>query len=370
VSFFAVVVRNLVRQRVRTALTIVGISIGITTIIALGALTGGMRSTLEQFLELGGADFIVAQKGASDLSFSMVPADDAARLNQREDIAWADGVAMHVARVGTNPYFLLLGVDMPTAHIVPALTAGRLPDPANADEIVLGEQAATSLGYAIGDTLVIDRQPLTVTGIYRSGATMLNGGGITHLATVQQLGSKPGLVTVIFVKARDAAVTDEVAAAVRADYPQVSTIETIDEYGQVDQGMRILDALNLAISILAVGIGAIGVMNTMVMSVFERTREIGVLRAVGWSSGRIIRMVRTESLILCVFAAFVGIVLGVAATRIVMVVDVVRSFLEPRYDATIFARALLVAVVVALVGAVYPALRAVRLTPMEALRHE
>ena len=126
----------------------------------------------------------------------------------------------------------------------------------------------------------------------------------------------------------------------------------------------------MAISVLAVLLGAIGVMNTMIMSVFERTREIGILRAVGWSGRRIVRMVISESLLLCLVAAVMGLALGWLAAQGVARIPAVQSYLEPAYSADIIIRALVVAIGVALAGAAYPALRAARLLPVEALRHE
>ncbi len=71
-SFLSLIARNLVRQRTRTLLTVLGIGIGITTVVALGSITQGMKATSEDLLRVGGADFMVAQKGAADLSFSTI----------------------------------------------------------------------------------------------------------------------------------------------------------------------------------------------------------------------------------------------------------------------------------------------------------
>lgn len=181
---------------------------------------------------------------------------------------------------------------------------------------------------------------------------------------------KPGVITTALVRMTPGTDPEQLERSIERAQPEVAVIRNQSQYSEVDQGFQMIDAMNLAISLLAVGIGAIGVMNTMVMSVFERTREIGVLRAVGWDGGRILRMVVGESLILCVIAMFVGSLLGVLATRAVLLSKTVSSFLEPEYTAAVFGKALLVAIVVALAGAAYPTYRAIRLTPMEALRHE
>jgi putative ABC transport system permease protein len=193
---------------------------------------------------------------------------------------------------------------------------------------------------------------------------------MASLAALQEATAKTGVVTAVYVKVKEGLDPEEVAASIRNDSPLLTTVANLGEMSRVDQGIEIMDALNLAISALAVGLGAIGVMNTMVMSVFERTREIGILRAVGWRGSRIVRMIMGESIVLCLIAAVVGSLLGVLASRAVLLIPAVRALLEPQYTVDVFMRALVVAVLVALAGALYPALRAVRLTPMEALRHE
>lgn len=370
-TFFALVLKNLFRQRMRTGLTVLGISIGITTVVALGVVTESLKASSGEILKMGGADFMVAQEGAADLSFSIVSEADAEALAGYPNVARAEPALFHIVRVGANPFFFIIGWR--TEGIVehpPPLLEGRVWEADAEDEAILGRRAANSLGVSLGDVVTMDKRQFTVVGVYQTGRLYEDGGAYLPLSTVQEMAGKSGVVTAVFVTVRPGADPQEVAMGIERDFPNLATISTVGEYGKVDQGVRMLDAANIAISVLAVGIGAIGVMNTMVMSVFERTREIGILRAVGWSGQRILRMIVGESIMLCLVAAACGTALGVAATRAILLIETVRNLLEPQYHVDVFVRALAVAVVVALAGAAYPAFRAIRLTPMEALRYE
>lgn len=370
-SFLALVFKNLVRQRIRTGLTVLGISLGITTVVALGVITNSFKNSAAEILRLGGADFMVAQEGAADLSFSTVPASDIDAVRSYPGVERAEGMLFNITRVGSNPYFITIGrepqdlIDNP-----PPLREGSVWEADASDQILLGHRAAGDLDAAVGDTVTVDDHEFEVVGIFETGKRWEDGGAYAPLGVVREMAAKFDVFTAIFVTVQPDADAEAVAQGIEVDLPNLISISDVSEYGKVDQGVEFLDAANLAISVLAVGIGAIGVMNTMVMSVFERTREIGILRAVGWSQRRILRMIFTESLILCVAAAAVGTVLGVLATRAILLIDLIRNLLEPQYTVDVFIRGLVVAVVVALLGAAYPALRAVRLTPMEALRYE
>lgn len=370
-SFLALILKNLIRQPVRTGLTVLGISVGITTVVALGVIAGSLKAASGEILKTGGADFMVAQKGTADLSFSSVAEADWAAVAARPDVERASGVLFHITRAGSNPFFPLLGIrPADLAANPPPLQGGTLPAADSPAEILLGDTAAGELKAGVGETVTIAEISFQVVGIYHTGNTWEDAGAYAPLATVQKAASKPGVVTAVFVTVRDGADPAAVAAAVEQQLPNLTTVSEVSEFSEVDQGMQIIDAANLAISVLAVGIGAIGVMNTMVMSVFERTRQIGILRAVGWGSLRILRMVIGESLVLCGIAAVAGSLLGVLATRAVTLIPAVRTLLKLEYSPEIFLQGLLVAVIVALAGAAYPAYRAVRLSPMEALRYE
>jgi len=371
VSFGALVFRNLLRQRVRTILTVLGIAVGITTVVALGAITEGLRATSGDFVNAGGADFMVAQDGASDLTFSAVPARDVDRIAALDGVERANGALIEVSKQSGNPYFLVFGYEPESLADEPlTLVSGRLLELGAESEAILGSKAAAELGLEVGGTIEIDRHAFEVVGIYEVDDKLRAGGAIVPLAILQDVSRRQDVVTAIHVIVSRGADPDAVADAVERDLTGLAAIRNVDEYSKVDQGFEIIDAANLAISLLAVGIGAIGVMNTMIMSIFERTREIGILRAVGWRGSRILRLVVYESLFICLIAAAFGVALGILASRAVLLVPSVSTFLAPSYPPELFVRALAVGVLVALMGAIYPAARAVRLSPMEALRHE
>lgn len=370
-SFAILIFRNIFRQRTRTALTVLGISIGITTVIALGVITNGLRSTAGEVIRAGGADFMVGQKGSADLTFSTITEDELATIAARPDVERAIGALIVVKRVGSNPFFATVGVDpVQLADVELTIEEGRRMAPGSVDEAMVGTGAAADLGVGVGDSLTIDGRAFQIVGIYRTNNLWQDKGAYVPLTTLQELAGRGGVVTVVYVTVKAGQDPTQVATAIESDQPGLVSILNESDYGQIDQGMQMIDSANLAISFLAVGIGAIGVMNTMVMAVFERTREFGILRAVGWKGRRIIGMIIGEALLLCLVAAVVGIILGIVASRGALMLSSVGGLLKPQYSTSVFLQGVIVSVVVALIGAAYPSFRAVRLTPMEALRHE
>ncbi|MCX6065589.1 MAG: ABC transporter permease [Chloroflexi bacterium] len=124
------------------------------------------------------------------------------------------------------------------------------------------------------------------------------------------------------------------------------------------------------ISLIAIAAGGLSVLNTMLMSVFERTREIGVLRALGWRRAAVLVMILREAVLLGLLGGLAGIALSFGLIALMKLNAALGSWVDPVWSWDIFARAFLLSIFLGAIGGLYPAYRATRLQPVEALRYE
>ena len=137
----------------------------------------------------------------------------------------------------------------------------------------------------------------------------------------------------------------------------------------MNQGLNVINTAVWGISLLAILIGGIITVITMMKAVSERTREIGVLRAIGWTRKRIIKMIIGESILLSLIAIVIGMMVGIGVVEILSTTQML-SGLSPSYSVLLFLKGVVVALLLGIIGGVYPAYKASKLEPTEALRYE
>jgi putative ABC transport system permease protein len=143
---------------------------------------------------------------------------------------------------------------------------------------------------------------------------------------------------------------------------------TVSEHLSHSEGFRLGKAMSWGTSLLAILVGVLGVMNTMLMTVFERTHEICVLLAVGWKRSRIMRMILYESALLGLFGGIIGVTIGVIGVKLLSKAPAIRDLLQPDLSPGLFSLSVLIAVAVGIISGLYPAWRSSRLTPSLALQ--
>ncbi len=375
--------RNLLRQPTRTSLTLMGIGIAIMAMVSLGGLADGLVDAMTAMTSKGGAQLVGMEAGAS-VDLSTIDEGIVRRIASLPGVAHAEGFLTGYATVGDLPFFIVFGYQ-PRGQLIrdfrivegQALTANR--------QIMIGRVAADNFNKRVGQTMRLFNSSFRIVGIYETGTPFEDGAGIISLRDAQNLFGQPHKVSFMGVRLEDPLQAEDVrfvgialedssrAEAVEheieARFPEVS-ISRASKFAEDASDMQMMQDSTWAIAFLALLVGGAGMMNTMVMSVFERTREIGVLRALGWRRGRVLRMILRESLALSLLGAAVGLVTGVVAIAALNRVPAMAGFVRARFSPGLFAQAIVTALVLGAVGGLYPAWRASRLRPVEALRYE
>ncbi len=380
-SFLSLMVKNPFRNRTRAALAIVGIAIGIATIVVLGMITGGLQSATTSTLKAGAAEITVTPIGSSGFGAVGGTLNEslATSLQNITGVSSTAGIlqlssnitgASNSSSSGFGEGLLINGINSNELSLegIDSINGSFFTN-GSSNELILGTTAASSLNKTVGSTINLFGTNFTVTGIYQTGNFITDSGAFMSLNTLQNLTSNDGKISEIAVNVTDNANVTTVSQAIQNAYPnQLTTTTAAAEASRINQGLGFINTASLAISLLAIVIGGIGIINVMIMSVFERTREIGVLKAVGWRSSRILTMILGESIILTLTAAVVGIIVGVVGVTVLLMVT--NAGFKPELTLSILLRALGIAFLVGIIGGLYPAFRASRLPPTEALRYE
>lgn len=361
-------VRNLWRRRTRTALTLLGIGMSIAAIVSLGGIMRAVGDIITNTLSADQAELAAMEAGVSDTGYSSIDQRVGARIAALPDVEAVAGMVMAVASSEKVPLIVVFGYHPQEFAIRHFRIVEGEPLSASRQAIV-GRQLAETLGLKVGSTLRLLQSTFRVVGIFETGIGWEDNSVIVPLRDAQILADKPRQVTWYTIKLRDPSRAEAVRDYLNAHFPEVQvslTSEFVENMPDMQQGQQMVGQ----IAFLAVLIGAVGMLNTMLMSVLERTREIGVLRALGWSRRRVLGTILREALALGLAGAVVGIPLGMALAWALNQIPLVKGFISARYDLDLFLTAVAVALGAGVLGGLYPAWRATRLRPVEALRYE
>lgn len=393
-------------NKLRSALTILGVVIGVATVMTVASMVQGIRSQIFNAIEVAGPQvfYILRFFTQTPLDPDRLPyelrirpilnATDASAVRRVPQIVYAQLWLQIFARmensgVRTQTMIVYAGDDRFMEILGGTLLRGRLftrAELTGANVIVLEEQAADRLFgqlEPIGQLVRVNGQPLRVIGIYQKPANIFeppgqqNGGAVPFQTARERFRYNESYDLFIAVKARPGVPIPVAKDAVTSALRRVRNLRpgipnTFDLVTQ-DQILDVIGNLTgyfflamVALSSVALMVGGIGVMAIMMVSVTDRTREIGLRKAIGATRGEILWQFLVEAATLTLLGGLLGIVVGLAAgegLKYAMGVDTA----VPLWSA---ALACAVSIAIGLVFGLYPANRAARMDPVEALRHE
>lgn len=382
---------NLSRKKSRMAFLLAGMAIGIATIVVLFSISAAMRQEIGNSLDEFGANIVVAPKSdAMALSYGGVVVgtvsygsrelgqDILDRIRSIKDSASLANLAPKVLgavrarRADTSSrnerLVLVVGVDFDREFAMKKWWKVDGRRPAGAGEAILGYGAAQTLAIRPGETLLLDGRGFAVTGVLEETGGQEDNAVFMSIRPAQGLLGKEGRVSMVEVAAYcNSCPIDEMVAQISQAVPEAKVSALKQAIASRMETVSRFDRFAYALSLIVLLIGALVVATTMMSSVNERTREIGVFRAVGFRKKHVIEIIMLEALITTVAGGIVGFAAGkIGAILAGPAIGGVEVALTP--DIGLFAEVVLLSAVVGLLATIYPALRASNLDPAEALR--
>jgi putative ABC transport system permease protein len=383
VTLLTVALNNLRRRKGRAAFLVAGLLIGVGTVVALISITQSMTGQTKANLQSYGANIVVTPKSKDvALSYGGISVGGLSVGQQalrQADLARIDGIASRADISVVAPELvgpvrvkgqraLLLGV-LPVQQFKLkrwwSVGAGRQPQ--NGHELVAGSAAAQTLGLTMGDYVRIGGRRFTVTGVLRETGSQDDGLLIVDLGAAQHVLHKPGTLTLVEIAALYAnSPVDRIAKEISAVLPGAKVTSMQEAVKSREHAVDQFRRFSYAIVSVVIAIEALVVFITVMGSVSERTREIGVFRAIGFRRVHITRLILIEAVIASTIAGVLGYVVGMATTYAVL--PLVAHSAEVAWAPLLGFAAVVVAVAIGGLASLYPALHAGRMDPTEALR--
>jgi putative ABC transport system permease protein len=409
--YFVLAIRNLRRRIVRTGLTVAGVALAVTVAVSLGGFMLGYRGAIDKSINMLGFQVMIMAKGCPYEAATMMlkggtgllylPVEIYSQVKNDEDIESITPIFVGVAQkqgsgirddAGAANFSIMSGIDVPTYKVMKPWIAfkngagydgGRWFSPDSRNEVVLGFEAAEYEQRKVGDAFYASITPagkpepvmheFKVVGVLDRTGTQDDGTVFLPIDVAQEYFGRSGQVTILGIKLKQFNAFKLREFETRwLKLPEVQVVGLQQVKNTLVNLVATAQTMIAAVAIIAVIVALIGVINTILMSVYERTSEIGIMKALGARRGSIFQLIWLETVMICLVGAVVGSVIAVVGSGLVeraikSMADLGVSGSIVRITPEVVGYAIVGAVVLGFFGGLYPAWRASSMRPVEAI---
>lgn len=373
--FSRLVTANLLGRPVRSLLTIVGVAVAVGAVVSLVGVSDGFERSLRDAYESRGVDLLVLQAGKIQQMTSVLPESLGDQLAQIPEIeSYAPALTDVVSLNGTE----LMGVtiqawprDNPLLDQFNVVRGKPLSE-SPPRSVLIGKTLAQALDKLPGGKIeVFEDEVFTVAGVFESANPFEGGSMIMPLNELQSLMMREGEVTTFTVvgKQHSREYLEALSKKIKALMPGLQ-VSPAREFVENAPEIRTAKGISWVTSSIALVVGAVGILNTMLMAVFERTREIAMMRAVGWRRARVMQLIMSEAVLLALAGAIAGTLGAMALLNALSQSPSAGRLVNGVVGGEVILQGFAVALGLGILGGLYPAIRAAQLAPIDGLRHE
>jgi len=372
---------NLWHKRSRTLLALVGLGIAVVGFICLVSLSAGLRYTItESISKVQGV--LVLEEGTFSPAFSSVELSWQSKIEALPETARvAPLIMMLISTVdgekgmsGLSQPPLLMGVDINqqagfkgSAMPHNNMKRGRFLKSGDRFSTVMGPYIKDTYHKEVGQTIDVNGVRFKIVGEFETGSDLFDHDLIIPIDVARELSGKDaGKASLFFVEPQNSQDAKKLVDKINFVLPRAKAYSTSDFAASFGSLLSMIDVFFLAVSSLALFIGVIGVLNTMLMSVMDRFREFGILRAIGWTKANLMSLVVLESFYLGIIGGIGGCIVSLGATRAMDAILTFNTYTTPELLLTGFV----LSVMLGVFGGLYPAWHASKMDPVQAIRYE
>jgi putative ABC transport system permease protein len=370
-------IKNILRQKTRTALTIIGILIGISAVVALGSISEGMSTMMNEEMQFLGGTIMVSTKGSSGFMTGMSGSEISKYDVQNfEDFSGVKQVVPYSVQVGQimigqGPSSVIIGIRPEDVDYLKSkgteLDSGRAIEIGDTYDALIGYQYAQDNDLGVGDTIELKKSSFEVVGVMEKTDTNMDNYIIIPLETMMNAYNLDNYGSAFIIPEELSKVSD-LADDLRASFDDFDFTSSTDIAKQMARIVDMISIFTIGISSIAAIVGGLGVMNTMIMSVLERRREIGIMKAIGATNRFVLTQILVESVMISLIGGAIGLFIGGIGSYSLRFFS--SGLANARVTINLAIGSLSFAVLLGLFGGLYPAWSASKLSPIEAIRYE